>query len=125
VRRLFVEAGGACLTEPLYGIVYYVAQQYRPTNDADADNLSKRLWDALQATAYDDDKLVRLRIAGVIAPSSLPTAASLDDLDLTGAPDDVAGALAGFIAAGEDHNLYVEIGLLHPAMFRFGLAIKG
>lgn len=113
------------LAEPLYGIVYYIAQRYRSATDADADNVSKPVWDALEGVAYDDDKLVRLRIAGVIAPSSLPDVASLDELDLTGMPGDVADALTGFITAGEAHILYVEIGPLRSAMFRFGLAVEG
>lgn len=113
------------LTEPLYGIVYYIAQRYRPATDADADNVSKPVWDALEGVAYDNDKAVRLRIAGVIAPSSLPGVASLDELPLTGVPGDVADMMTGFITAGEAHILYVEIGLLHPAMFRFGFAVEG
>lgn len=113
------------LTETLYGIVYYVAQRYHPATDADADNVSKPVWDALEGVAYDDDKLVRLRIAGVIAPSSPSGVTSLADLNLTGVPGDVADMLTGFIAAGEAHILYIEIGPLHPTMFRFGFAVEG
>lgn len=125
VQRLFLTAGGSRLDEPLYGIVYYVAQRYRPATDADADNVSKPVWDALEGVAYDDDKLVRLRIAGVIAPTSPSGVVSSDELDLFDVPGGIADEVAGYFSAGEAHILYVEVGLLRPAMFRFGFDTEG
>lgn len=123
VREGFVSAGGAVATQPCYGLVYYFVQGYRPSNDADADNISKPVWDALKGTAYDDDKIVRLRIAAVVDTGSEPGGPpALTDLGLSDMRPDLASHLVEMIGAGKRHILYVEIGRLDPRMLRFGLA---
>jgi hypothetical protein len=58
---LYVAASGQFSAEHRYGVVYY-----RPETDADAGNVSKRIWDGLEGAAYKDDHVVRFQIAGVV-----------------------------------------------------------
>lgn len=122
----FRQAGGRLRTEPLYGIVYYIVQGYRPTVHADADNVAKRVWDALEGSAYADDQIVRLRIAGIVDTlEGSEGSISLVDLDLSTMDQETESTLVGLLGAGERHVLYVEIGPVGPEMFRFSLAGGG
>jgi hypothetical protein len=98
----------------LYGAVYYF---YVESRGLDADNLSKPIWDALKGVAYDDDKRVRLRHAGVVDLRE----SGYKSLDLSGVGDEVAERL--IVAIGTEPDvLYVEIGELESRMFEFGRA---
>ena len=99
----------------LYGIVYYF---HKRNNQLDADNLSKPVWDALEGVAFNDDRSIQLRHAGVVDLRSTDMTA----FDLSRMPDMVADSFIEMIGT-EDHVLYVEFGGLHQRMFRFGQAI--
>jgi Endodeoxyribonuclease RusA len=123
-------AGGQPRDGLLYGIVYWLARAYDPHRHADADNMSKKVWDALRGQAYGDDKQVRLRIAGVIdlSPMSGGGGPGIEALSLSDAPAPVLDALESILAADggasdpfAEGALYVEVGPLTPEMFRFGL----
>jgi hypothetical protein len=70
---LFREAEGVYSDAHRYGIVYYFVRNYRPSNDPDAGNVSKRVWDALEGVAYNNDHVVRLQIAGLIEIGQAPS----------------------------------------------------
>jgi Endodeoxyribonuclease RusA len=126
MRELYLAAGGGFSEEHRYGIVYYFARGYRPARDADADNVSKRVWDALEGVAYKDDQVVRLRLSGVIeAGAAEDEAPSLQELDLSDAAAGGAKELLRLVAAQEAHILYVEVGTVRPSMFAFNLAARG
>ena len=96
---------------------------YRAATDADAGNVSKRIWDALEGVAYEDDHVVRLQIAGVVetgpAQAGEITYASLD---LARMPAAALAQLLELIASDERHFLYVELGPLRSSLFAFNLA---
>lgn len=120
--KLYLAAGGAHSNDLSYAAVYYFAPGYRPSSDADAGNVHKRVLDGLEGAAYDDDHVVRLVTSGIIdygAAASGPL--KVDELDLTNVPAAVLTALAEAIATATDHFLYVEIGPLRPAMMAFGI----
>lgn len=120
--QLFIAAGGDRSEDQCYAMVYYFAPGYRPENDADAGNVHKRVIDGLKGTAFEDDHIVRLVIAGVIDYGPRTTGPiSLDQLDLTGLPGDLLREVAGLLDAGAEHFLYVEVGPLRPFMYRFNL----
>jgi hypothetical protein len=99
----------------LYGIVYYF---HKRTNELDADNLSKPIWDALEGMAFEDDLLIQMRHAGIVDLRSTDMTA----FDLSRMPDTVAETFIQMIGV-EDHILYVELGRLHQSMFVFGCEI--
>ncbi|MFP5512215.1 MAG: RusA family crossover junction endodeoxyribonuclease [Alphaproteobacteria bacterium] len=120
---LYRAAGGVLRSEPSYGVVYYFVSGYRPATDADADNLSKPVWDALTETAYQDDKLIRLRMSGVIEVGADPSGApSYADINLSAMPEPAASRLTELLLGDARDILYVEIGPLNPRMFVFNLA---
>jgi len=120
--KLYAQAGGAKSEELSYATVYYFVPGYRPSNDADAGNIHKRVLDGLQGTAYEDDHVVRLITSGVIdyGPAAVGPL-RVDQLDLTGVPALALADLAKAIASAADHFLYVEIGPLRPSMMAFGI----
>jgi hypothetical protein len=123
MRRLYQAAGGTRRDHACYGIAYYFVRGYHPSRDADADNVAKRLWDALEGAAYADDHVLRLRIAGVIelGPAS-GGAIHADELDLTSLEPETAAALLRLIESGSRRFLYAEIGEARAGMFAFNLA---
>jgi Endodeoxyribonuclease RusA. len=100
-----------------YGVVYYFPRRY---TQLDADNISKTVWDALKSVAYDDDRVVRLRIAGIANLRS----PDMVGFDLTKMPGDVAAKLLAMVGQ-VDHLLYIEVGALRAEMFRFALDSGG
>jgi hypothetical protein len=125
--ELYRAAGGGAVEGHLYGIVYYFVSGYRPARDADADNVSKRVWDALEGVAFRDDEVVRLRVAGVIETGVAHSddGPRLEQVDLSDLSPDVARALLSLVAREEAHILYVELGPLSGGMFLFNLASRG
>lgn len=124
--RRYIAAGGTKSDEFSYAAVYYFVPGYRPSNDADAGNVHKRVLDGLQGAAYEDDHVVRIVMAGVIDYG--PTANGplrLEEIDLTRVPPSALEELATAIASAKDHFLYVEIGPLRPAMMAFGMGDAG
>lgn len=101
------------LAEELYGVVYYF---YRGRNDLDADNLSKPIWDALNNSAYVDDKLIRLRCSGLFDLES----EDISILDLSTMPDIVLNDFIDMINNKEKHILYIELGSFDHDMLKLG-----
>jgi hypothetical protein len=84
---LYRQAGGVWSNGYRYGLIYYLARQYRPKTDVDVGNISKRIWDALEGVAYDDDQVVRLQTRGLIETEGTdPGGIDLAQLDLTDVP---------------------------------------
>lgn len=124
--RRYIAAGGTNCDEFSYAAVYYFVPGYRPSNDADAGNVHKRVLDGLQGTAYEDDHVVRIITSGVIDYG--PTANGplrLEEIDLTRVPPSALADLLAAIASAKEHFLYVEIGPLRPAMMAFGIGDAG
>jgi Holliday junction resolvase RusA-like endonuclease len=105
------------LDAPLYGVVYYF---HNVKTDTDADNVSKPVWDSLEGTAFDDDRTIRWRLAGVFDLSE----AGVDVLDVTRVPAAVLADLYEMIDT-RDHFVYVEFGRLNVSMYRLGLEERG
>ena len=130
----FWAAGGERRDGPLYGIIYWFVRGYNGDHDPDADNISKRVWDKLgESGAYNDDKQVRLRIAGIVnlSPVAGANGVEVEVLDLSSAPPSVADAVETLIfdddASGATSKrasgfVYLEIGRLRHDMLRFNLA---
>lgn len=131
--RAFDEAGRPRLDGLLYGIIYWFVRGYDGPRHPDADNISKPVWDMLSTRgkdtptnetrlgAYEDDKQVRLRVAGIIdlAPARLgPDAPEAEQFVLPSFPEEVALRFDEFIQDGaSQHFTYVECGPLRPSMF--------
>jgi|WetSurMetagenome_2_1015567.scaffolds.fasta_scaffold663494_1 Holliday junction resolvase RusA-like endonuclease len=98
----------------LYGVVYYF---HNVLTQLDADNISKPIWDALEAVVYSDDKEIKLRIAGVFDLIS----ESIETLKI---PQSVLDDFLGMIDEGKEHILYVEIGSLDYSLFKFEYEIN-
>jgi hypothetical protein len=123
MRELYRARGGPRWGPPCYGIAYYFVRGYDPRRDADADNVAKPLWDALEGVAYHDDHVLRLRIAGVVE-LGFAREPSIEALELDLEPLDPAFAadLLRLIESGAKRFLYVEIGPARASMFAFNLA---
>lgn len=122
LAALYLAAGGTLSDEHCYGIVYYFVQNYSQATDADAGNVSKRIWDALQSVAYTDDHVVRFQSVGVIEIGQTRSGEiSLESLDLTDVPQPALERLLELIAGGTKHVIYVEVGPIRPSMFAFNM----
>lgn len=126
------EAGEPKLTGLLYGVVIWFVRGYRPGNEPDADNISKGIWDMLSAPkqndapgrqrlgAFNDDKQVRLRTAGIfdLAPAE-GDAPSLEQLDLTDVPPNVVQRLRDMVGGITDCRslTYIRFGTLRGGMY--------
>jgi hypothetical protein len=120
---LYVAAGGQFSEGHRYGVVYYFVQNYRPATDADAGNVSKRIWDGLEGAAYKDDHVVRFQIAGLVETGRARWGeVAFEHLDLTDVPQSALEELLELVGGGTKHVIYVEIGPVRPAMFSFNLS---
>jgi len=124
LQPLYRRAGGTRLDGLLYGIVLYIRLGYSPTNDADADNISKPVWDVLEGEAYDDDKSIRLRLAGVADVKPASAEVTLEAVPLGEMPDQAAEEVIAAIGDGVPHILYVEVGQVQQVAFPLA-AIRG
>ena len=104
------------LTGDLYGAVYCFYPRYNNATDADADNISKPVWDCLTGFLYQDDKQVKLRTAACYDLAQN----ELTDLDVTGLPDDIRDKLLDAIDQ-KQCVLYIECGRMRTDMIRFNL----
>ncbi|HEX6747593.1 MAG TPA: RusA family crossover junction endodeoxyribonuclease [Longimicrobium sp.] len=105
----------AQLDGPLYGVVYYF---HNVPSETDADNISKPVWDCLEGLAFENDRSIRLRIAGMHDLSL----GGIEALDTRLVPEEVVPDLRELVEAA-DHVLYIEVGRLSESMFRFGLEV--
>lgn len=99
------------LSGNLYGKIYHF---FRKDHRYDADNISKPIWDSLIGRLYEDDKQIKLRIAGLVGNDE----AEMKEMDFTGLDGDFIKELLEAIDS-EDHVLYIECGPLSPMMFTF------
>lgn len=68
--------------------------------------------------AYENDQVVRLRMAGVIeAERARDGAPALEELDLSEVPAEAARELLRLVAKEEQHILYVEVARVRPEMY--------
>ena len=101
----------------LYGLVYHFFQK---DIGIDADNLSKPIWDCLRGTIFDDDKRVKMRIAG----SFKLVGGDLTIFNSSGLPGEVVTSLIESIET-EEHVLYVECGKFTADMIQLNLELDG
>ncbi|GAB4045083.1 RusA family crossover junction endodeoxyribonuclease [Spirosoma litoris] len=122
-QRLIVSAfkenypAHAPLEIELYGLIYHF---FRRDIGIDADNLSKPIWDSLKGVVFDDDKQIKMRIAG----SFDLTANDFTVIDFSGLPGKDIGLLLEAIET-EEHVLYVECGSFTMDMIRLNLERNG
>ncbi|WKN45752.1 RusA family crossover junction endodeoxyribonuclease [Tunicatimonas pelagia] len=102
--------------EDLYGIIIYFQQIRKDSNDPDADNISKPIWDSLIGECYNDDKVVRLRYAGVLTLSpNTATGLTLDDID-----ENIAEDFDELLSTGKSF-VYIHIGILRSEHYKMKL----
>ncbi len=107
----------APLADELYGLVYYF---YKRNTGADADNISKPLWDSLKGILFNDDRQIKLRIGGNIDISS----GNIGIIDFSNLRGEITAELLEAFET-KDHIVYVECGLLNNLMFKFNLEANG
>jgi hypothetical protein len=100
-------------SEELYGIAYYF---HTRNSGTDADNISKPIWDCLTNFLFEDDRQIKLRLAGCFDLSNK----DFDILDVSGVPGNVIAELVDAVA-NEEHIIYVECGTLRDNMYKFNL----
>lgn len=106
-------AGLQLLHNDLYAVVYHF---FYVDLCIDTDNLSKPVWDSLNGILYNDDKQIKVRIAG----SFNLTAGDYNRMDFTGLQGKVVVDLLDALD-NEDHVVYVECGNLGMKMYKFNL----
>ena len=112
--RSYYDAGNPLLSAELYGISYYF---HRKPAQIDADNLSKPIWDALEAILYPNDRLITLRYSGVFYIGETGTIVLPD---MRGIPNKVHDDFIEAIDM-EDHIIYIEVGLAKTDLYRMGV----
>ena len=117
LRTLYRESGGGRMEGELYGRSYYFVRRYDRHKDADAGAASKQVWDGLEGVAYDDDRVVVLRIS---LRFDLGVRDGFASIDLTDVPDPAFDDLLQALEDDEEHFLYVELGPYADAMVEFG-----
>ena len=107
IKKTFLSDYGAItpLSDTLYGICYYF---HNKPSTMDADNLSKPIWDALEEIVYTDDKIIKLRISGMI---DLKKHHESTTIDFTYLPVKIFARFIDMMDT-EDHILYIELGVL-------------
>jgi hypothetical protein len=101
------------VTDDLYGLVYYFRKRIF---GFDADNVSKPLWDALESVCYVNDKVIKLRLAGVITQDyhqnyiiptiGLSTAEQQEIINFFNDPN-------------ENHMIYVVLDKIIPTHYKY------
>lgn len=99
----------------IYGIVYYFRKN---RVGYDADNISKPLWDALEAVCYDNDKQIRLRLAAVVTMDyynnyTIPTTHL--------SPQEIIQIKSFFANPRQKHMLYIHMDVALPKHFKYKL----
>lgn len=99
----------------IYGIVYYLRLR---SYGIDADNVSKPLWDSINTTYYDDDRQIKIRIAGVLTLDNFNTFRlkrfnSLRKPDQQKVIDFFSGKL------GYKHMLFIQMNDILPKHYKF------
>lgn len=119
IEEAFSKAHPAHVLEEtdLYGLVYHF---FKKDIGIDADNLSKPIWDCLRGILFDDDKRVKMRIAG----SFDLTVDNFTILNSSGLPGEVIASLIEAVET-EEHVLYVECGTFTVDMIQLNLERNG
>lgn len=103
----------------LYGLVYHF---FRRDIGIDADNLSKPIWDALRGVLFDDDKQVKMRIAGSFDLSTN----DFTTIDISGLSGSMITTLLDALQEEtHEHILYVECGNFMTDMIKLNLEDNG
>ena len=103
----------------LYGLVYHF---YRRDIGIDADNLSKPIWDSLKGVLFEDDKQVKMRIAGSFDLSTN----DFTTIDLSGlSGSTITSLLDALQEETHEHILYVECGRFTADMIKLNLEENG
>jgi hypothetical protein len=105
------------MTEDLYGIVYYFHEK---KTGADADNISKPIWDCLKGILFDDDKQIKLKTAWLVDISK----GDLNVIDFSAVRGEITAELVESFGT-LDHFVYIEVGVLHNSMYKLNLEIDG
>ena len=100
----------------LYGLVYHF---FRTDVGIDADNLSKPIWDCLRGILFDDDKRIKLRIAGSFSVADGDYFTIFNSSGLSG---EIIASLIESIDS-EEHVLYVECGKFTADMIQLNLEL--
>lgn len=104
------------LQDDLYGIIYYFCKK---NTGIDADNISKPIWDVLRRIAYNDDKQVKLRFAGVFDLNTQ----NVNELDISKLSNKMATDLVAAITDNKcEHILYIEIGILNNSLYPLAMS---
>ena len=103
----------------LYGIVHFF---YTKSNGADADNISKKLWDALENKIYKNDKQIVMRTASYIHVDE----GTLDTFftNQFTSSDDLVRFSNSFEALKQgliNRVLYIECGYFNQQILKFNL----
>ncbi|RYC69325.1 RusA family crossover junction endodeoxyribonuclease [Spirosoma sordidisoli] len=101
----------------LYGLVYHF---YQTDIGIDADNLSKPIWDCLRGILFDDDKRVKMRIAGSLNVGG----SDLTVINSSGLSGELTASLLDALDT-EEHILYVECGTFTADMIQLNLERDG
>lgn len=101
----------------LYGLVYHF---YKKDVGIDADNISKPLWDILTGIMFNDDRQIKIRIAGSIDISS----GDFSVLDFSNLRGEIIAELIESFET-KDHIVYVECGKLENSMYKFSIEEYG
>ncbi|MBX9701405.1 MAG: RusA family crossover junction endodeoxyribonuclease, partial [Acetobacteraceae bacterium] len=135
LRGAATKAGWSAREDLLQGTLCWFVRGYDLGRDSDADNLSKRVWDALEGLAFADDKQVRLRTAAIIDLGPVDDEGEVPDieaLDLTDVPDDLAMALDRLLSgrtrpgsARSPSFTYIELAPLDLRQLTFRGAARG
>lgn len=105
------------LTDDLYAAVYYF---FKRDLRLDADNISKPVWDGLINFLYNDDKQIKIRIAGCFDISKN----DFNILDISGLEGKMLSKLIEAFDT-EEHIIYVECGPFNHKLFKFNIIEHG
>ncbi|MGF7218908.1 hypothetical protein GGR92_005087 [Spirosoma lacussanchae] len=101
----------------LYRLVYHF---FQTDIGIDADNLSKPIWDCLRGILFDDDKRVKMRIAGSLNVGG----SDLTVINSSGLSGEITASLLDALDT-EEHILYVECGTFTADMIQLNLERDG
>jgi len=101
------------LSGDLYAIIYYF---FNKNIRIDTDNLSKPVWDCLKGFLFNDDKQIKIRIAG----SFDLTTGDYSVIDFSGLKGKLVTDLLDAFD-NEDHIVYIECGKYKTSMLKFNI----
>lgn len=100
-------------TEEIYVVLYYF---FKINLDLDTDNLSKPVWDCLSGFLFNDDRQIKLRVAGSFDLMKGDHA----EIDFSKLDETMVSELIEAFD-NEEHIVYIECGVFNPWMYQFNL----